>query len=256
MDVVRILRENNIKPKKELDQYFLVDEKMISKEVALASLSAQDVTLDIGAGPGNLTEIIAKKSKVIAIEKDYSFRLLLKNVPNANVLFGDALEILESLRMIREKKNIPGEFNKVVSNIPYSISQNLLIELLRHPWGKAVLVVQKEFAQKLIGKEKLALAVNDCCDVKIAEKIPAGAFYPKAVESAIVVLKQRSLLDFGFWEFLSEIFKDKNRNVKNVVKSKDYPLNLAVKKIHQLTIGEIKQLYEAEKPKQTVAEQK
>lgn len=240
MDIARILKENSIVPRREYDQFFLKDENVLREEVALAQLKKEDVVLEIGAGPGNLTEHITKKCKVIAIEKDYAFRGLLKSLPNTNVIFGDALEILESLRKAREQKGTPAQFNKVVSNVPYSITQDLIIELLKHSWSIAVLVVQKEFADKLEEKEKIALVVEDCCEIKNAGKVPAKSFYPEAVDSSIIMLRQKRLLDEGFWQFL-DVYKNRNKNAGKVFKTLKGPA--AKKKVHQLTLNELKEIY-------------
>ncbi len=247
MDVGKILSEHNIVPRKNLDQYFLHDDRLLTEEVKAAQLKSSDVVFEVGAGVGNLTRKIAEKCKVIGIEKDYSFRTVLRHIESTNILFGDALEVLESLRTSREaklaKREKPSqEFNKIISNIPYSISQDLLLEFLRHKWDLAVLIVQKEFAEKLMEKDKLGLLMEECAEVKILKQVPADAFYPKSVPSSLVLVKQKRQMDNDFWLFLTEIFKDRNRDVKNVLKN--YPVMLAKKKVHQLSIEEIRQLYE------------
>jgi 16S rRNA (adenine1518-N6/adenine1519-N6)-dimethyltransferase len=246
MNIARVLKDYNIEPNKNMDQYFLQDDKILSEEIKAASLKSTDIVLEVGSGLGNLTKKIAEKCKVIGIEKDYSFRNVLKGISNTNIIFGDALEVLESLRKVRQAKAAKGEqlkaeFNKIISNIPYSISQDLLIEFMRHKWNLAVLVVQKEFAEKLSEKDKLGLLLSECADIKILRQIPANAFYPEAVPSSLILVKQKKIIDYDFWLFLSEIFKDRNKDVKNVLR--DYPVRLAKKKVHQLTAEEIKKLY-------------
>jgi len=144
----------------------------------------------------------------------------------------DALEFLEPMR----GKKV---FNKIVSNIPYSISQELLLEFFRHEWEIAVLIVQKEFAEKLKSKERLGMLMSDVADVKIVKTVPAGYFYPTAVPSSLVVLKQKKMLDDKFWDFLCTL--KPNKNVGSMIKQA--PAALAKKKVHQLTLAELKQLY-------------
>lgn len=236
MDIERILEERGIEPLKGRDQFFLQDEEILDFEAGLARLKQGDTVLEIGAGTGNLTRKIAKHANVVAIESDARFLSLLKDIDNADVIIGDALEILQAKKL---------EFNKIVSNIPYSLSQKILVELLQHKWEIAVLCVQKEFAEKLQEKSKLGIAVNDCCGLTYASDVPAAAFYPEAVDSSIVLLRQRRLLDPAFWQFLDAIYRKKNRNTKNVVKNA--PEGLAKKKIHQLSVEELKILFEAYK---------
>ncbi len=236
MDIRELLAIARVTPDRKMDQYFLKDDSILDYEVELAELKPEDTVLEVGAGIGNLTIRLSKKSKVVAIEKDFSFSRLLRGIPNTNAIMGNALEVLESLR---DSKS----FNKIVSNIPYSISQDLMIEFFRHKWDVAVVCVQKEFAEKLISEERLGKIMRDLADIKIVKNVPADSFYPKAVPSAIVVMKQKKTIDYDFWKFLTELRP--NKNVSNQVKK--YPKNLASKKIHQLTLGEMNTLYRQNK---------
>lgn len=237
MDIKGLLDLAKVTPKKEFDQYFLWDDKTLAEEVSLANLTPKDVVLEVGAGIGNLTLLLSKKAKVIAVEKDYSFTHVLKSIPNTEAVMGDALDFLESLR----GKRTP--FNKIVSNIPYSISQQLVIEFFRHKWETAVLITQKEFADKLKSKERLGLIMSDMAEVKVGRTIPANCFYPVAVPSAIVVLKQKKQLDEELWKFMLRL--KPNKNAGSIVKKA--PPALAKKKIHQLTLAEWKTLYSSQR---------
>ncbi len=232
MDIVQLLAIARVKPDKKLDQYFLKEDSIIEEEIGYAELAPEDTVLEVGAGIGNLTIHLSKKSKVIAIEKDFSFSRLLRGIPNTNAIMGNALEVLESLRG-------SNKFNKIVANIPYSISQDLMIEFFRHRWDTAVIMVQKEFAEKLVSEERLGKVMKELADIKIVKNVPAEAFYPKAVKSSILLIKQKKLIDYDFWNFVHALRP--NKNVSNQVK-KCSP-SISKKKVHQLSIGEIKQLY-------------
>ena len=75
--------------------------------------------------------------------------------------------------------------------------------------------------------------------------MPGDNFYPPAADSAIVVIDKTGSFDENLWDFLKAVYRQKNRNVKNVVKK--YPAELGKKKIHQLSNEEIKALYEMNK---------
>ncbi len=230
MDVKKFLLENSFAPKHGMDQHFVTDEGVLEKEVELAELNKGDVVLEIGAGIGNLTEKIAARCAVIAIEKDARFIPFLSRIKNAEVVKGDALSIIKNLK-----------FNKIISNIPYSLSQPLLLELMKCKWETAVLIVQKEFAKKIVSGSKLAVVVNDCCDFSIEYFVSGASFYPPSPDSAIILLRQKKPMDEKFWSFLSRIYTNRNRNVKNVVKN--CPLKMAGKKVHQLSVEELKVIY-------------
>lgn len=239
MNIKQLLALAKIKPNPKLDQFFLQDDKILNEEVELAKLNKNDMVLEVGAGIGNLTIFLSKKAHVIAVEKDYAFSKILKGIANTDVILSDVLEFLVSLRTNVGFTHVKPIFNKIVSNIPYSISQPLLLEIFRHKWDLAVLCVQKEFAEKLVSKERLGMMMSDMADVKIIRDVPAAAFYPMAVPSAIVLIKQKKLLDDSFWNFLCAL--KPNKNVSKLIKN--CPKNLANKKIHQLSLKELKELY-------------
>ncbi|MEW6069138.1 MAG: 16S rRNA (adenine(1518)-N(6)/adenine(1519)-N(6))-dimethyltransferase RsmA [Candidatus Thermoplasmatota archaeon] len=171
---------------KRLGQNFLTDEKIAERIVGYANLNSEDTVLEIGPGLGTLTELIAKKSKlVIGIEKDKRLADYLKarKINNLKIINADVLEI-----------DFP-EFNKIVSNLPYQISSQLTFKILNYKFEKAILCFQKEFAYRLVAepysKDYSRLTVNTYyrAHCKILEIIPRTAFYPQPkVESAIVEL--------------------------------------------------------------------
>jgi 16S rRNA (adenine1518-N6/adenine1519-N6)-dimethyltransferase len=234
MDIKGLLATAKIIPNKDLDQHFLQDDKVLDEEVKLAALKPKETVLEVGGGIGNLTIRLSKKAKVIVIERDFTFSRILKAIPNTELILGDALEILESMRG-------KVQFSKIVSNIPYSISQDLLLEFFRHKWDTAVIVVQKEFAEKLISKERLGVMMSELAQIKIVADVPANAFYPTAVPSSIVLIKQKKQLDDKFWTFLLRL--KPNKDVGSLIKKAPAPLRK--KKVHQLTLQELKQLYKA-----------
>lgn len=233
MNIEKFLLDNGIRITKRLDQYFLLNGEILEAEVRLAGLEKDDVVLEIGPGIGNLTKLLAEKCNVIAVEKDGQFIPLLKNIKNVHIIHNDILIVI---------KNV--SFNKIVSNIPYSISQPLLLELLRHDWKKAVLIVQKEFAEKLVNG-RLGILIRDCGDVVVEALVSGDNFYPPAADSAIVVINKTKPMDEGLWKFLTAVYRGKNKNVRNAVKN--YPSEMGKKKIHQLTDTEIRQLCEMNK---------
>jgi len=219
----------NIQPNKKLDQYFLKNEDVLDQEIRLAELTPTDIVLEVGAGPGNLTERIAKHCKVIAVEKDDRFISVLKKIKNVDVVNDDILNFLKE----------DHEFNKVVSNVPYSISQDIVIGLLTHKTDGIVLIVQKEFAEKMIGKGKLGLFLEDCSNVEIVRSVSAKHFTPKAVESSLVKITQNRIADMDLWKFLKDVYRSKNRNAGSI---DGCPDELKQKKIHQLSLKEIRQI--------------
>jgi len=173
---------------KKLGQNFLVDGRVIARIGDYASLTEEDRVLEIGPGTGNLTRILsARAGKVYAIEIDPGLASALEGRhPNVVVTRGDALKV-----------PLP-DYNKVVSNLPYQISSKITFRILKRPFDLAVLMYQREFAERMVAfpgtKEygRLTLNVSFRAEVEILEIVPRGAFRPMPqVESAIVRLRPR-----------------------------------------------------------------
>ena len=164
-------------PKKRLGQNFTVNSDILQRLVSYASLTENDVVLEVGAGFGFLTQLLSKEcEKVIAVEIDprlVSFlRKHLHSLQNLELIEGDILKL-----------SLP-HFNKVVSTPPYSISSPLLFRLLENKFDFAVLILQKEFAERLAAsvgtKEygRLTVTIYYRTDVELLDVVPRTMFYP------------------------------------------------------------------------------
>ncbi|MCW6159571.1 MAG: methyltransferase domain-containing protein [Candidatus Micrarchaeales archaeon] len=170
-----------MKPDKNKDQHIIVDERISAKIVNVADVIDEDVVLEIGGGPGNLTEILAKKSKqVYIVEKDQKYCMLLKEKfagrSNVKVIPGDVLNV-----------DLPN-FDKIVSNPPYQILQEFFYRLIKErkqnfksciitvPYGFAKLITNKPASNEFGVLSALFYAFYD---VEILDTIPEGAFNPK-----------------------------------------------------------------------------
>jgi len=187
----------------------MIDQKVLAKIIDYAQLRPGDRVLEIGPGEGALTELLMKRCNVTAIEKDRElFLKLTDSFPSLDIIQGDALKV-----------NWP-PFDKCVSNLPYLISKKFLLKLLQHDFELAVLVLQREFAEKLAAKPGsreygvVSVCAQVCCNVELLDGIPRNAFKPQPkVESRIVQLKQRETLDKGFLDFVTIQFQKRNKKL-------------------------------------------
>ena len=195
MDVRRLLREFDFKPKKGLGQNFLVSEGALRRIVAAADLEPGDVVLEVGPGLGTLTRLLAQQAKrIIAVELDRRLVDILSQTladfPNVEIVQGDILEM---------EPGGPGKLSdlspgyKVVANLPYYITSAVLRHLLtaRVKPQLIVVTVQREVAQRMIASPGqmglLSVSVQFYGRPRIVARIPAGAFYPvPKVNSAVV----------------------------------------------------------------------
>jgi 16S rRNA (adenine1518-N6/adenine1519-N6)-dimethyltransferase len=215
-----LLRFYGFFPKKRLGQHFTVNSDMLQRLISNASLTEDDVVLEVGAGLGFLTKLLSSKcKKVVAVEVDPNIvRILreqLRGLPNVDLIEGDILKV-----------SLP-PFNKVVSAPPYSISSPLLFHLLERNFDRAVLILQKEFAERLaasVGSKdygRLTVTIYYRAEVELLDYIPRTTFYPPPdVDSMMVRLKPRGPPfhvedETIFFELVRTLFTQRNRKVRN-----------------------------------------
>jgi 16S rRNA (adenine1518-N6/adenine1519-N6)-dimethyltransferase len=215
-----LLRLYGFFPKKRLGQHFAVNSDMLQRLVSHASLTEDDIVLEVGAGFGFLTHLLSSKcKKVVAVEVDpqlVSFlRKQLHSLQNVDLIEGDILKV-----------SLP-PFNKVVSAPPYSLSSPLLFRLLERKFDWAVLILQKEFAERLaasVGSKdygRLTVTIYYRADVELLDYVPRTMFYPPPdVDSMMVRLKPRDPPfqvddEETFFELVRTLFTQRNRKVRN-----------------------------------------
>jgi 16S rRNA (adenine1518-N6/adenine1519-N6)-dimethyltransferase len=184
------------KPKKSLGQNFLVDQNIQNKIVNSCDLKPTEVILEVGAGRGELTKLLAPRvQRLVAVEIDRSLCRELADIRNATVLNRDILKLDLNKHFRNKKVKI-----KVIGNIPYYISSPIIEHLLQY--RKRILAifltVQKEFAQRVVAAPgskvygSLSCFVQYYAEPKILFTISKNSFYPAPkVDSAFIQLKVR-----------------------------------------------------------------
>lgn len=233
-EVQLLLEKHDIAPSKFLGQNFMIDFSLFPKLSDYAGLHSKDIVLDAGAGLGFLSRYLASNCKVVvAVEKDPKIVELLseqvKDFANISVIKGDVLNV-----------EIPF-FNKAVSLPPYYLSSQLIVWLLDRTFECAILVIQKEFANRLVasvGSQEYGwLAVNtfQYAQVELLDEVPKWMFYPQPeVDSIILRLKpwaepKFQVKDVALFRRLTKwLFSQRNKKVGNSLASflrAEYRLN-------------------------------
>ncbi|OGM99122.1 MAG: ribosomal RNA small subunit methyltransferase A [Candidatus Yanofskybacteria bacterium RIFCSPHIGHO2_01_FULL_39_8b] len=189
--------------KKELGQNLLINPRIINKIILAAEIAKNDLVIEVGPGTGNLTKKLAEKAgKVIAIEKDSrlipSLKETFKDYSSVKIIEGDILKLNIETLIENYKLKIENSRYKVVANIPYYITSNLLRTIFEK-WPRPeliVLTVQKEVAQRIMAKPPhmnlLALSVQYYSKPEIISYISKNNFRPvPKVDSAIIRLKPK-----------------------------------------------------------------
>jgi len=210
--------------KRKTGQNFLIDKNIAEREVVHANITKKDNVLEIGPGTGILTKLLAAKAnKVIAIEIDGKLVGNLKQIvpENVELIHGDALKI--------DFGKLP-RFNKVVSNLPFQISSPITFKFLDCDFSLAVLIYQKEFANRMVAKpdskdySRLSVGIyyKTCCE--IIQTVSRTCFYPQPrVDSCIVKLTPRKSPPFSvndelfFFDLTRELFNHRRKKIKNTL---------------------------------------
>jgi len=183
---------------KSLGQHFLVNDALILRAVELGDVEKEDHVLEVGPGPGVLTEVLLQTGcQVTAIEVDPVAAEHLRGAfapelaaGQLTLIEGDALSVAW-----------PADVDKMVANIPYQISSpliELLTRYLRNPrtsnLDHVVLLVQEEFAERLVMEYEsdvgsLGMTVALDWDCELEDKIGPHHFSPNPkVNSRYVTL--------------------------------------------------------------------
>jgi len=173
-------------------QHFLVDPRVADRIVNFLAPSRDETILEIGPGRGVLTErLVPRARSVVGVEIDPELAkgLERRDWGNFRLVQKDVLDALPSEL---------GEFDAVIGNLPYEISAPLTFDLLRWDFGRAVLMYQREFAEKMVAEVgdddygRLSVTIAYKADVEMLERVPPTAFAPPPkVESAVVRVTPR-----------------------------------------------------------------
>lgn len=186
-ELIPFLSNLGKKPKKSLSQNFLIDPNICQKIIQTAHVQKEDPVLEIGPGPGSLTEpLLAKGARLFAVELDEVFAEELKRFesPNLFIYHSDILKFpLHSL---------PSSI-KVVANLPYHITTPILEKLFSLSCKSITIMVQKELAERMRAKSgtkafgPLSLFVQFHATIQTSFDVPPTCFYPRPKVCSTVV---------------------------------------------------------------------
>jgi 16S rRNA (adenine1518-N6/adenine1519-N6)-dimethyltransferase len=181
----------------KLGQNFLVDRNILDVIERLAALAQDDVVLEIGGGPGVLSQRLAERARFVhVIELDASLeqnlRDLLAAFDNVELHMGDALAL--------DYSELDPPPNKLVANLPYGVAATVILKSIAElpsveSW---VVMVQREVGERFAAAPGTAaygvpsvLAQLDC-QVKVLRQVSRNVFRPVPnVDSVLLGLSRR-----------------------------------------------------------------
>ena len=201
--------------RKLLGQHFLNSKSIAEFIVKEARISKTDVVFEIGTGLGILTPLLCKNAqKVISVDADRNLikkvKLELTQFDNLLLKWGDGFKQKD-------------EFSIFVSNLPYSKSKDAIEWLAQNSFSHGIIMVQKEFAEKLIATSKnrraISIIATYAFDIEKISDVGKNNFSPPPkVDSVILKISKKTIMDKKLISTINNIFSYRRKTVKNILK--------------------------------------
>jgi len=200
-DLPPYLERLGVQPRKALGQNFLIDELALGDIAAAAAATGVATVLEVGAGPGGLTEeLLGRFERVVAVEIDEELAHLTRQRLGANsglsVIAADILDF-EPWELLQEGGAGPPYV--VVGNLPYYITQPIVRRMLEADPApeRIVVMVQREVARRMVGgdgrESLLSMSIKFHGEPQALLDVPASSFWPSPkVDSAVVAIDRRT----------------------------------------------------------------
>ena len=195
--------------RKRLGQHFLNSQSISSKIASEAEIGPNDIVYEIGTGLGILTPLLCPNAKkVISVEADRSLfdeaKKKFFKISNLSLNFGDGFKT-------------KSDFTVFVSNLPYSRSKEAIEFLAFTSFSHGVIMVQKEFAEKILGekdKRSIEVIASHCFEIEKLFKVKKENFSPSPkIDSIVLKIKKTNNLDKDLIKIINKIFSYKRKKV-------------------------------------------
>jgi len=202
--------------RKQLGQHFLNSNTIAKSIVSEAKITKEDIVYELGTGLGILTPLLCEKAnKVISVDVDEELirdaKSAFSNIDNLTLKSGDGF-----------KKKDP--FSIFVSNLPYSKSKDAIEWLAQTSFSHGVIMVQKEFADKLLAnsfkkRKAVSIIANYAFEIKKISKVGKNNFSPPPkVDSVILKIIQKNTMKKDLIQTINKIFSYRRKTIKNILK--------------------------------------
>ena len=201
----------------KLDQHFLTNEKIAKQIVQYLKQKSNESILEMGPGKGILSKYL-QKATLVELDKELCKELkkFKHKIINKNVL------------------KIKLNYDKIIGNIPYSISEPLINKLINSNFKLAILTVPERF----LGKGLLHLIIPYLLEVETLMKIDKKEFSPKPkINSKVIQIKKKQLNNQE--KLIKRVYTQSNKKLKNLINTN---LNFKEKRVRELNLNEWKVL--------------
>jgi 16S rRNA (adenine1518-N6/adenine1519-N6)-dimethyltransferase len=222
--------------RKQLGQHFLNSSSIAKFIVSEAKITKNDVVFEIGTGKGILTPLLCQNAKkVISVDMDKTL------VENAKSKFSDIDNLVIKSGDGLKKKDL---FTIFVSNLPYSRSKDAIEWLARTSFSHGIIMVQKEFADKLLAKSSkkrkaISIIATHVFEITLLSKVGKNNFSPPPkIDSVILKIVKKNDMTKDLIQTINRIFSYRRKTVKNILKQFDKESNID-KRVDDLSGDEI-----------------
>jgi 16S rRNA (adenine1518-N6/adenine1519-N6)-dimethyltransferase len=240
----RLLSAAGVSPNRKLGQHFLIDLNLMRLLVDAAAPGRDDVVLEVGCGPGSMTQALAERAGcVVAVEIDPTLASIARDQlagrDNVQLVNADALSskgtmappVVEAVARARQGRS--GRL-LLVANLPYDVASAVMANLVHGPMvADAMFVtVQKEVAERMAagpgGKHYgvLGILLGATGRVEVLRTLKPGVFWPPpGVDSAIVAFVRDSaragrIADMAlFSQIVHSFFQHRRKMLRACVRS-------------------------------------
>jgi len=190
--------------RKLFGQHFLNSNAIAKSIVSEAKITKNDIVFELGTGLGILTPLLCENAKqVISVDADE------KLVKNAKTSFSQIDNLILKSGDGFKKKD---PFSIFVSNLPYSRSKDAIEWLAESLFSHGVIMVQKEFAEKLVAKSSkqrkaVSVIAQYTFEITILSKVGKNNFSPPPkVDSSFLKLEKKILYKKNKFKLLTKFF--------------------------------------------------
>lgn len=202
--------------RKLLGQHFLNSQTIAKSIISEAKITKKDIVFELGTGLGILTPLLCEKAhKVISVDADEklirSAKSKFSNIDNLVLKSGDGFKEQDT-------------FSIFVSNLPYSRSRDAIEWLAQSSFSHGVIMVQKEFAEKLLVKsfkkrKAITITANHAFELSTVLKVGKNNFSPPPeIDSVILKIIKKNTMSKELIQTINKIFSYRRKTVKNILK--------------------------------------
>lgn len=203
----------------KLGQHFLNSKNIADSVVFEAKITKKDTVFELGTGFGILTPLLCKKAKkVISIDADQKLyqtaKIQFEKIENLTLKQGDGFKNKDSFKIF-------------VSNLPYSKSKDAIEWLAQKKFSHGIIMVQKEFADKLLEKsfkkrKAINIIANHTLEITKLSNVGKNNFDPPPkVDSVILKIIKKQTIDKKLIETINRIFSYRRKTIQNILKQFD-----------------------------------